>query len=229
LRSVQKNPQVTVNIAEYQSQPISVIGAVNKPGIHQLEGRRSLIEVLSAAGGLNNDAGYRIKITRRMEWGAIPLPGAVQDGQFSTAEVSVRELMEARNPEVNIQIKPRDVISIPRARTVYVIGEVEKAGGYVLGEEENMSVLQALSMAGGLTHTAKPQSAKILRSISPSEPRVEEAVDLSKILSGKNKDLPMNANDILFVPNNKPKSVAIRVIEAAVNAGTGVLVFRGSR
>ena len=95
-----REPQVTVGISGLRSQPVSVIGAVNSPGVHQLEGRKTLIEILSLAGGLRDDAGHKVKITRRIEWGAVPLPAAKNDatGQFSMAEVSLQELMEARNP-----------------------------------------------------------------------------------------------------------------------------------
>src|SRR5713226_2529779 len=68
-----REPQVTVNIEEFRSQPVSVIGAVNTPGVHQIRGKKSLVEVLSMAGGLRQDAGNSVKLTRRKEWGRIPL------------------------------------------------------------------------------------------------------------------------------------------------------------
>ena len=229
LHAVQRQPQVTVTITEYQSQPISIIGAVKTPGVHQLAGKRSLIEVLSLAGGLTNDAGYSIKISRQQKWGPLPLPNAAEEAGHSTAEVNVRQLMEVKNPALNIAVRPNDIISVPRARTIFVIGEVSKSGGYILGEDEHISVLQALSMAGGLTHIASPQNARILRSVRPSQPRVEQPVDLKKILSGRASDVAMNADDILFIPNNKPKTVALRAIEAAVSTGSGVVMWRASR
>src|SRR5262249_3523081 len=104
------NPQVTINIIEFGSQPVSIIGAVNKPGTHQLQGRKSLVEVLSMAEGLRNDAGGRVRITRRALSGPLPLLGAGPDpsGEFISAEVRVQDLMNGRSPASNIPIKAYD-------------------------------------------------------------------------------------------------------------------------
>lgn len=151
LRVYIKDPQVAVMVTEFRSQPVSVIGAVSRPGIVQLEGRKTLVEVLSLAGGLTADAGYRVKITRRLEFGRIPLPSAADDptAQYSVAEVELQSVMQARNPQENVLVQPFDVISVPRAELVYVMGQVKKAGGFVLRDRETMSVLQALSLAEG--------------------------------------------------------------------------------
>ena len=133
LKEYLKNPSVTVMVAEYKSQPISVIGQVQTPGVHQLQGRKNLLEVISVVGGLKPEAGHQIKITRKIEFGAIPLPTAKLDstGQYSVAEVSVKRIMNAQSPEENIQIQPFDVISVPKAELVYVVGNVKRSGGIV--------------------------------------------------------------------------------------------------
>ena len=115
-----RDPQVSVSIVEFRSQPASVLGAVTNAGVIQLRGHKTLFEVISEAGGLKNDAGNSIKITRPKKNGPIDLPTAAPDssGQFSVAEVSVKSIMEGRNPQENIQIKPNDVISIPRCKTL---------------------------------------------------------------------------------------------------------------
>ena len=160
LRTYVHEPNVAVSVTEFRSQPVSVIGAVKNPGVHQLEGYKTLVEVLSLAGGLREDSGHSVKITRRLKWGRIPLPTAKDNstGQFSVAEVSLEDVMEARNPEENVFIKPHDVISVPRAEMVYVIGAVERSGGFVLNERESISVLQVLALAGGLARFATPNS-----------------------------------------------------------------------
>lgn len=224
-----KRPDVSVSVAEFRSQPVSVIGAVKNPGVQQVQGQKTLIEMLSMAGGIDNvTAGSTLRITRRLEWGAIPLPGAKIDPtkQFSVAQMSVKSLLEAKNPEENILVKPYDVISVPRGETVYVIGEVGKAGSFLLNDSEQVTVLQALSMAGGATKMAQPQHARVLRQAPGQSSRSEIAVDLNKILDGKLPDVPMQANDILFVPNSIPKRAAIRALEAAIQMGTG-LAWRG--
>jgi polysaccharide export outer membrane protein len=228
LRSLVNEPEVTVTIAEFRSQPVSLLGSVMRPGVHQIQGRKTLFEVLSLAEGLKPDAGHTIKITRRKEMGPIPLPGAKEDetGQFSVAEVKVRSILEAKNPQENILVQPNDVISVPRADLIYVTGSVRKPGGFVLGDRETVSVLQAVALAEGMLNTAAANNARILRAQAGSTERSEILVDLKKVLSGGAKDVPLRAEDILFVPNSKMKTGVIRGLEAAIQVGTGVAIYR---
>lgn len=228
LKEFVRDPDVVVSVAEYRSQPVSVLGAVASPGVHQLQGRKTLFEILSMAGGLRQDAGNSIKITRRKQWGSIPLPNAADDstGQFSVAQVSVKSVMEARHPEENILICPNDVISVPKAEMVYVIGAVKRAGGFVLNERETVTLLQVLSMAEGLERTASAKHAKILRPVAGSAIRAEIPVDLSKVMAGQSADIGLRADDILFVPTSAAKSATLRTIEAAVQIGTGFAIWR---
>jgi polysaccharide export outer membrane protein len=227
LKPLIRNPEVSVSVLEQRSQPVSIIGAVNTPGVQQLQGRKTLVEMLSLAGGVRLDAGHAIKITRRLQWGAIPVRGAELDetGRFSIAEINLKEILEARNPAGNIQIMPDDVISVPRAEMVYVIGEVKKSGGFTIGERESISTLQALSLAEGLNTTAAAQNARILR-LNPGAPkRTEISVDLRRMLAGKDNDVRLEPDDILFIPGSKGKNVAIRSLEAAVQIGTGIAIY----
>lgn len=228
LLSYVKHPEVVVSIAEFRSQPVSVIGSVRSPGVHQLQGRKNLVEVLSMAGGLADDAGYSVKITRQIEWGAIPLANATTDasGGFSVAEVSVKGILDASKPEENILIKPNDVISVPRADMIYVTGQVHRSGGFVLNGRQSMTVLQALSLAGGIDGASAPQHTRILRAGQGLAEREEVPVDLKRIMDGKAKDVALQPDDILFIPSSLPKKAAIRAIEAAIQIGTGVAVFR---
>jgi polysaccharide biosynthesis/export protein len=231
LREYFVHPEVVVSVVEYRSQPVSVIGAVNQPGVHQLRGHKRLIEVLSLAGGIRTDAGYTVKITRRLESGPIELPDAKADatGQYSVAEVYVKEIMSATNPQSNILIRPNDVISVPRAEMVYVIGTVMKSGGFVLTEQAGMTVLQALSLAGGLGPQAAGQNARILSAVAGRSTKTETPVNVKKILQGKAKDISLKADDILFVPDSTSKKAAIRLAESALATATGVAVFRSGR
>jgi polysaccharide export outer membrane protein len=227
-----RHPKVAVTVTEFHSQPASVIGAVTTPGIVQLQGKKTLVEVLSMAGGLRNDAGQSVMITRRKEWGSLPLPGAKQDatGQFSIAELRLKDVLEARNPELNIMIRPDDIISVPRAETVYVLGAVKRAGGFVLNERDALSVLQALSLAGGLERTAAPQKAKILRIDAGTTRRTELPLDLNRIFSGKATDVVLRPDDILFIPDSAEKRAVLRTLEALMSIGTtagaGVILYR---
>jgi len=201
---------------------------VNQPGVHQVSGHKTLLEMISLAGGVRPDAGYSIRITRQVEWGCIPLPGATVDasGRFSVAQVKTQDIMEAKVPEENIQILPHDVISVPKAELIYVTGAVKKSGGFILGEKQNMSVIQALSMAEGLGQAPDTKHAKILRMTPGADQRTEIPVDLKTILTGKGQDVPLQGNDILFIPDSTGKKIALRALEAAITTGSGVAIYR---
>ena len=229
LKTYVREPNVAVSITEFRSQPVSVIGAVKDPGVHQLEGQKTLVEVLSLAGGLREDAGHSVKITRRLKWGRIPLPTAQDNstGRFSVAEVSLEDVMEARNPEENVFIKPNDVISVPRAEMIYVVGAVKRSGGFVLGERESISVLQALALAGGLARFATPKNSKILRPNEEAAQSTEIAINLKDILSNKSPDVPLQRDDVLFIPRSGGKAAAARAAAAVVSVGSGIAIYRG--
>jgi polysaccharide biosynthesis/export protein len=223
-----RHPQVALDVKDMRSQPASILGAVNSPGVHQVSGHKTLLEMISMAGGVRPDAGYSIRITRQVEWGCIPLPGATLDasGRFNIAQVKLQDIMEAKAPEENIQILPHDVISIPKAELIYVTGDVKKSGGFVLGERQTMSVLQAISLAEGLGQAPDTKHSKILRLNPGADQRTEIPVDLQSILQGKTGDVPLQGNDILFVPDNKGRKAALRILEAAIQTGTGIAIYR---
>lgn len=222
-----EEPEVTVSITEFRSQPVSVLGEVGAPGVHQLEGRKTLLEMLAVAGGLRPDSGATVKITRRLEYGRIPVPGAADDptGQFSIAEINLRDVMDAKKPESNILIRPHDVLSIPRADKVYVIGEVGHAGSLPLNEGQTLSVLEAVSSSGGILRTAAASHARILRPIPGSSKRTEVAVDVKRILAGQSDDVPLLAGDVLVVPGSTGKRAILRTVEVAIQTGTLVATY----
>jgi polysaccharide export outer membrane protein len=222
-----RQPEVSVRVTDSRSEPVSVVGAVKNPGIVQLQGTKNLVEVLSLAGGLTADAGDQVKLTRSLNYGRIPLSSARADasGQFTVAEVSLRRIMQASNPEENTSILPHDVITIPRADLVYVIGQVNKPGGFPLQERNGMSILEALSLAGGTTRTAA--GARILRPTNDGAgKRSEIALDLKGIMAGKREDIALKSGDILFIPNSAAKNASLRALETAIQLGTGLAIFR---
>ena len=225
-------PRVVVAVMDYRSQPISILGAVNTPGVHQVQGQKSLYEALSLAGGLREDAGSTVKLTRKKKYGAIPLAAAKSDasGEFSVASLPVKDILQANTPAANIPVKPEDVISVPKAEVVYVVGAVRKPGGFVLGENTSLSALQVLSLAEGLDPTASRAGAKIMRASAGGSARTEIPVNLKHILEGKSADLELRANDILFIPTSFPKSAAMRTLETAIGMGgqigAGLAIYR---
>ncbi len=230
LKKYMHDPQVSVTVAEFRSQPVSVFGAVARPGVIQLRGRKTLYEVLSMAGGPTESAGSSLTVTRRRENGAIPLPGATVDptGQFSTAELSVQEILEGKNPAINIEIKPNDTISVSEATSnmIYVVGDVEHGGAFTLGGRQNLSVLRSLSLAGGLGRTAKPQKARIIRSV-PGELKPQEvAVNIKQILNGKAEDIMLLPQDVLVIPTSSRKVFTTYSVPSIVSAAAYAAIYR---
>jgi polysaccharide export outer membrane protein len=224
LKTYLQDPQVSVSVSEFRSQPVSIIGSVGAAGVHQLQGAKTLVEMLSLAGGVRQDAGNTIKITRKLEWGRLPLRTAKDDetGQFSVGEVSLKTVLEASSPAENIAIRPNDIISVPRADMVYVVGDVPRSGAFVLNERERLSLLQALTLAGGLTRTSFGEKAKILRARKGAS-RTELPVNLKKVLAGKGEDLALQPDDILFIPNSTRRTITTRGLDSAIGGSVGIL------
>jgi polysaccharide export outer membrane protein len=223
-----RNPQLVASVTEFHSQPISVVGAVNLPGAQQLQGKKTLMQVISMVGGFRADAGNRLNIARELQWGVIPLPNATTDpsGKYSIVEISISELLQGRHPQLNILIMPNDVITVHVAETVYVVGDVHKPGGFVLGEHKNMTVLQAVAMAEGIYGTSDSKHSRIIHHAADGSVRSETPVNVKMILSGKSEDLPLDGGDILFVPGSLSKKVGLKTAEAAIQTASGLAIWR---
>jgi polysaccharide export outer membrane protein len=219
-------PAVSVTVTEFRSQPVSVLGAVNTPGVQHLQGRKTLVEVLSLSGGVRTDSGNTLTVVRSMQWGKIPLADAVvsEDGAASTVNINVKEMLEGRQPERNLIMMPDDVVSVPKAEVVYVLGEVQKPGAYVLNEKEELSALQVIALAGGFAPASSAGDSKVIRNIDGK--RTEVPVNLKRLISGKSADLVLKPKDILFVPKSVGKRAALRTMEAAVQTLTGIVIYR---
>ena len=222
-----KDPQVTVEVNDFRSQPVSVAGNVHSPGVAQLRGNRSLMEVIAQAGGLSVDAGDSVLVTRLLSEGTIPVAGAFTDptGKYSVAHINIRAIMSGKNPQDNILIKPHDVITVPRARMVYVLGNVNRPGGYVMTDNESVSLTQALALAGGWNLSASLSGARILRATGGAD-REQIPANLKKIMDSKAVDPQMQPDDILYIPNNLFKQFNAQEVDAAIGAGSGLAIYR---
>lgn len=227
LKKYIKEPDVVVEVAEFHSQPVSVLGEVNTAGEYQIQGRKPLLAALSMAGGFTDGVGNTITITRDLQWGRIPLPNAHDDptGKYSIASIGVKGVLHSASPEQNIQVMPNDVVSVSKAEIVYVVGSVNMPGGFPLGQDETLSTLQVLSLAQGPEKEAALQNAKIIRLAPGSKARTEIPVNLKLLLQGRVADVALQPGDILFVPNSGLKSAGERTIQAIVNAATGAALF----
>lgn len=244
-----KDPHVGVYVRELQSHPVSVFGAVKKPGVFQIRGAKTLIEVLSLAEGLADDAGDTVIVMRsgnlqpgeakksgNPEAGEPPAPTKPGDGDASSpqpalqpaasVEINLKQLLESGDPRSNVPVYPGDILKVTRAGIVYVVGEVKKPGGFVLQNNENISVLQAIALGEGLTRTAARQRARIIRTEEATGERREIPLNLEKILQGQAPDPLLQPKDIVFVPNSTAKSALYRSAEAALSIVSGVIIWR---
>ncbi len=222
-------PHIVLNLTQNQSTPVSVVGSVNTPGVHQLDGPKRLLEVISLSGGLRPDAGNEVIVTRQA--GRTPLTmasGHVElSGGFSTGRYSLDDLINARNPVDNILVEAGDVVSVPKAELIYVVGDVRKAGGFTLSSHLSLPLLQALTLAEGMGPHAAGKRARILRPAPGGDGTPKEiVVDVDKIMAGKAPNPPLFANDVLFIPNSAVKAISERAFETALGVAAGAAIYR---
>lgn len=225
-----QDPVVTVFIKEFHACPVSVIGAVEKPGVYEVPARRTLIEVLSMAGGLakrsSGAAGRYVVVTRKAGFQDLPDVRGLRELAPGQVQIDLRQLMLSHDDALNIEIKPFDVVAVGRAGVVYVVGEVRKPGGFILEDRDSVTVLQALAMAEGFGLNPNKKAGRIVRrgengSIS------DIPVDLGKVMQGKADDIVLAANDILIVPDSTGKYIGKRGVETAITTITGIAIWRG--
>ena len=203
-----RNPHVTIFLDESISQGVTILGEVVRPGIYPVLGNRKLFDVLSAAGGFSAAAGRKVSIVRAQ-------------GQGSPITVSLPRNL-AEDWEDDIAILPGDTITVPRAPIIYVVGEVGRPAG-LLVDNGNLTVLQALALAGGLNHTAKMGGTAIIRR-GPNG-MTQTKIPLKKMLEAKAPDLNLQADDILFVPLSGIKLAGGQALSAAISSTTGLAVL----
>jgi polysaccharide export outer membrane protein len=251
-QSYMKDPHVGVFVQELQSHSVSVVGAVKAPGVFQIRGTKTVIEVLSMAQGLADDAGDTVLVMHTAassEAADFPdrhaakprtviFPAAYellgqpdgpkprQNSNLGTEEIDLKKLLESADSAANVPVGPGDIVKVPRAGIVYVVGEVQKPGGFVLQNNERISVLQAVALAQGFTHTSAIRQARIIRTDSVTGKRTEIPANLAKILAGKAPDTFLQPKDTVFVPNSAAKSVLYRGSTAALQTATGVAIYR---
>ena len=223
------HPNVSVFIKEQQSQPVSVVGAVAKPSVFQIVRPTTLLEILTAAGGVADNAGNVVIITRadHPAVGKADASGNPADTQPQTITIRLQDLLESGNPAFNIQIYGGDVVSVPAGGIVYVTGAAPQPGGYILQNHgEQITVLKAVALAHGLTGYAKSNNAVIMRNNPVTGQKDVIPVRIKDIENQKVDDLKMNSNDILYIPDNMGLKVLAKGAEAALQVGTGVAIYR---
>lgn len=203
-----RGPHVSIFVDESTSQGVTILGEVIKPGTYPAIGDRRLFDMISAAGGLNERAGRNVTIERHGDTN-------------QKIEIQLSSNLN-EDTDKNVDVYPGDTIIFSRAGIIYVVGDVGHPSGFLI-EDNSLTVLKALALAGGNTRTSSLTKTKILRQ-GPNGTE-EIPVNLKKVLYAKAPDIPLIRGDILFVPGSAAKAAAYRSAEAAVSLSTSLAVL----
>ena len=210
-----QDPHVSVFIKEYRNQQISVMGAVEKPGVYDVKGQKTVLEMLAMAGGLkggSDSAGQLLFLIRppRPEEGTSKEKKDFDDQTPKTFVIDLEELLIKGDLTLNLPLTHGDVINIPVSGKIFVGGAVGSPGGFPLGGKK-MTVGQAITLAGGLKYEANSSEAKIFRYSGKGTEREILSVNVYAIEKGENEDLYLKENDIIIVPKSGVKTFLIGV------------------
>ena len=187
-----RNPQVTIFVKEYESKKVAVSGAVKKPDTYEMLGEKTLLEMISLAGGLDKDLGREIVIFRSND-----------QGEAERLAVDLERLVYAADPALNLAVQPGDIIYVPTVEKVriFVTGAVKNPNLYEVPRDEPVTVLKAVTLAGGTTDRAAEGRVQILRTLADGS-RVQIPVDLKKVKRGKAEDPVLERDDLVLVPES---------------------------
>jgi len=280
------NAAVSVSVKEHKSKPITIVGAISHSMVYQADRQVTLLELLAEAGGIANDAGDTVIITRsagaqyvdvseppvigpeqaisngvaaatseppslddpKLTAPPAALPVAAPDATAAvttattgtaakpkasapvisgnTITINLNDLVETGDTTNNIPLMAGDIVTVPHAGIVYVLGAVGKPGGYVLSNDRSeVSTLKILALAGGMTTTAKSDHAVIIRKNDQGQQH-EMEVDLNKVLKRETEDVQLLPSDILYVPDSKAKAALLRAVEFGIVLGSGIALYR---
>jgi polysaccharide export outer membrane protein len=200
-RQMVMKPEVSLFIEEFATQGITVYGEVSSPGIYSLMGPHRVYDAISAAGGLTMKAGHTVTILhagRRDHEELIDLSGGVTQEQ------------------ANVTISPGDTVIVSKAGVVYVLGEVNKPGAFLMENNTSLSLLKSIALAGSTTKLASLKHVMVIR--KSSEGTVEMEISLDKIYHAKASDMQLHSEDIVFVPLSNVKNYGAMGIQAAIQA-----------
>ena len=223
------DPRVTIEVKESRVHSVAITGAVKVPQIYPVFGQTTLLDLLSQAQGLADDAGSSAVITRGQ---VAQRRQGEEDQPPMTMTVDLKRLLEAGDTGSNPVLYPGDRVTVPHAGVFYVLGAVTRPGGYNLRDaQEPITVLMALATAGDMTPVAKSQKALLIRRNAQAPGGREEiALNLKEIMSGHVPDQRMQADDVLLVPESTGKKAGRATLTAlgaiTTSATSGVIVYR---
>jgi polysaccharide export outer membrane protein len=201
------HPEVSVFVDEYATQTVTILGQVAHPGTVRLAAPRTLIDVLSQAGGLTESADRHIVIER-----------GGKEGERIRAFLSNRA-DDALNAD--ILVRPGDTVLVPKAGIVYILGDVAHPGGYVMQNDSQLTVLQAIALAAGASKTASEKRVRLVRNIDGLSQSVD--LPLRDMERGRAPDVPLLANDILYVPFSLAKNISLGIADITAAASSALI------
>jgi polysaccharide export outer membrane protein len=211
-RGMLLNPEVTVLVTAYTGQDVSVLGAVGRPGVYSFTVHHRLLDLISAASGLNQNAGRLVTITHRND--PMVVVPVVLDLTGTDA-----------GPSHNPELQPGDTVQVSRAGLVYVVGDVVRPGAFPVDPVETTTVVQALSLAWGPGQNAALTKAVLIREQEGG--RTMTTLNLKRLLRGLDPDMPIRDRDILFVPDSMAKNLWNRTMESVIQSAAGVSIYAG--
>lgn len=206
-KNIMRNPQVTVRVEEYATQDVSVLGQVHTPGSYPLSTPQPVLRVLSLAGGVTDTADREVAIRRH---------GSGEEVTFNLSN-NARSMLDNM-----VMVNPGDIVVVPKAPIIYIMGDVGRPGGYAMpSNDSHLTMLQAIARAGSPNKTAIPSKVRLIRNTQQGQKEMQVHVDAME--KGKIPDMPLEPNDIIFVPFSWMKNMAMSSSSiAASTAGAAV-------
>ena len=196
------DPIVKVTVVEYHSRPISVMGAVRRPVTFQADGKITLLEALSRAEGLTDDAGLEILVSQN----------------DAVRRISVKKLLDGADPAVNLMLTGNEEVRVPVAGKIFVLGNIRKPGGFPVRDLADSTVLKMVALSEGLMPFSE-KIAYIVRRKEGETPQ-EIPIQLAKIMERKSPDVPLEIGDILYVPDNKSRRSTMSIVDRLAGFGS---------
>lgn len=207
------DPIVTVSVVEYRSRPISVSGAVKRPVTFQATGTVTLLEAISQAEGLAENAGSEILVSRKAA-------GTTDHPVTLAQRISVHDLLSGEDPSINLKLEGGEEVRVPEAGRVFVVGNVKKPGAFFITDGSESSIMKAIALSEGLDSFSS-HKAYIYRLEGGGGARNEIPVDLKKIMDRKSPDVPLLANDIFYIPNATGARASVKALETSIGLAAG--------
>jgi len=207
------DPQVTVFVAEFVRRTITISGEVRSPGVYPIVAARTLADTLAMAGGLNDAASRTVSVVHAAD------PNNIIHVTLNVGAQTPESIREGR-----MQILPGDNIYVARSGVIYLVGELQRPGGYQVEHNNRLTLLEAVALAGGLTRVAKGSESRLIRRAPTG--REELTVNLQKVLYGGGPDMLLTDGDIVFVPTSNVKLYSQQVINAAIGSATSYAIYR---